>query len=257
MLYHLGLEAGLSLNGCQSEGTEIRDWKSAELIASFPFGMLRQLTGFPYYHIGRDDLIRLLLEKVLEEPLIDLRRNTRVIKFVQCSTGVSVSGEDIEISGDVLLGADGIHSRVKQLMFGDKKPRFTGNYAWRASIPAEKLPSGFITSAAKLWWGPKKHFVHYPIKRGKYLSCVGIVENESWDAEQWTAIGEHREFLNDFENWHEDIITLIECAKPLACYKWGLFDRYPLTSWSVGRVALLGDACHPTCLLYTSPSPRD
>ena len=97
VLYHLGLEAGLNLNGCQSEGTEIRDWKSAELIASFPFGMLRQLTGFPYYHIGRDDLIRLLLEKVLEEPLIELRRNTRVIKFVQCSTGVSVSGDNIEI----------------------------------------------------------------------------------------------------------------------------------------------------------------
>lgn len=246
VLYHLGLEDGLSLNGCQPEAAEIRDWKSSELIASSPLGTLRQLTGFPYYHIGRDDLIRLLLEKVIEEPLIELRRNTRVVKFVQYSTGVSVSGDDIEISGDVLLGADGIHSRIKQLLFGERKPRFTGNYAWRATIPLEKLPSEFITPVAKLWWGPKKHFVHYPIKHGKYLNCVGIVENKKWGTEEWTAIGEHKEFLRDFENWHEDIITLIEHTNPLACYKWGLFDRYPLTSWSGGRVALLGDACHPT-----------
>ena len=67
VLYHLGLEDGLSLNGCQPEAAEIRDWKSSELIASSPLGTLRQLTGFPYYHIGRDDLIRLLLEKVIEE----------------------------------------------------------------------------------------------------------------------------------------------------------------------------------------------
>ena len=88
--------------------------------------------------------------------------------------------------------------------------------------------------------------MHYPIKRGAYVNCVGIVEKRKWGEEGWLARGEHKEFLKDFENWHEDIITLIEHTNPSACYKWALFDRYPLASWSVGRVALLGDACHPT-----------
>ena len=246
VLHHLGLGAGLSAIGCQPEAVEIRNWKSAELIASTPLGTLRQLTGFPYYHVGRDDLIRLLLEKVTEEPLIELRRNTRVVQFVQCSKGVCVSADGIEILGDVLLGADGIHSKIKQLLIGEKKPRFTGNYAWRATLPAEKLPPELIMPVARLWWGPKKHFVHYPIKRGAYVNCVGIVEKRKWGEEGWLARGEHKEFLKDFENWHEDIITLIEHTNPSACYKWALFDRYPLASWSVGRVALLGDACHPT-----------
>ncbi|MAI41325.1 MAG: monooxygenase [Gammaproteobacteria bacterium] len=247
VLHALGLGPGLSVDGCQPEAAEIRDWKSGNLIASAPLGMrLRQLTGYPYYHVSRDDLIRLLLEKIDEEPLIQLRYNTRIFKFVQYPTSVVALGDGVEFSGDLLVGADGIHSTIKQSLFGQEEQRFTGHVAWRVTLPVEKLPSNLTKSVAGLWWGPKKHFVHYLIKCGTYLNCVGIVENTSWEKEEWMARGKHDEFLEDFSGWHKDIVSLIEHADPLACYKWALFDRYPLASWSAGRVALLGDACHPT-----------
>ncbi|HAK50710.1 MAG TPA: hypothetical protein DCM54_02230 [Gammaproteobacteria bacterium] len=247
VLHTLGLASELENQACVPEAVEIRDWQSGHLIASKSLGTsIQRVTGYPYYHMGRRDLMRILRDKVNENPLIEMYWNTRAEGFEQRAGKVLVTSGKKELVGDVLLGADGIHSTIKDKLFGDGGRRFTGHAAWRATVPMQELPSGLVSPVAALWWGPKKHFVHYPIKSGELMNCVGVVEKNGWEEESWVTHGESGELRQDFTGWHKDIETLIDRVDSSDCYKWALYDRDPLSSWSVGQVTLLGDACHPT-----------
>ncbi len=147
-----------------------------------------------------------------------------------------------KFEADVLIGCDGIHSTVRAELFGPDEPRFTGCVAWRATIPTERLPEGHVRPAASNWIGKGGHFVHYYLRGGALVNCVGVMERESWAAESWSAEGAQADFLENFKGWHEDLQILIRNAD--TCFRWGLFDRDPLPHWSEGRATLLGDACH-------------
>ncbi|MGE0761329.1 MAG: FAD-dependent monooxygenase, partial [Pirellulaceae bacterium] len=150
------------------------------------------------------------------------------------------------VEGDLLVGADGIHSVVREWLFGPERPVFTGNVAWRGLVPVDRLPAGLIRPVATAWWGPQRHFVHYYVRRGELVNCVCVVEREGWETESWTEPGGRAELEAAFEGWHPIVRTLIERMDRDACFKWALHDRPPLACWSDGRVTLLGDACHPT-----------
>ena len=247
VLHDLGFASELEYHGCLPEAIEIRDWKTGDLISSKVLGeSIRQVTGYPYYHISRTDLLQLLRDKVDEDPRIELHCYTRADDFEQKAGKVQVRSSEKEFEGDVLLGADGIHSTIKDKLIGGVRPRFTGNLAWRATFPAAQLPPRLILPVAALWWGPKKHFVHYPIAGGDLVNCVGVVEKTVWQDESWVSRGEPGELCEDFSGWHDDIKVLIDHMDSSNCYKWALYDREPLARWSFGRVTLLGDACHPT-----------
>jgi salicylate hydroxylase len=146
--------------------------------------------------------------------------------------------------GDALVGADGVHSAIRQGLFGADRPESTGCMAWRGVIPAENLPPGLIKPVGANWVGPGRHVVHYFLRRGELLNFVGIVERDDWQIESWSAKGTHEECLADFEGWHETVHVMIRnIATP---FKWALMGRDPMENWSVGRVSLLGDACHST-----------
>ena len=136
-------------------------------------------------------------------------------------------------TGDVLIGCDGIHSRVRQTLFGSDAPRFTGCIAWRATIPVERLPEGYVRPVASNWIGRGGHFVHYYLRRGTLVNCVGVLEGQDWTAESWSAEGEKRDFLADFADWHDDLKVLIRASE--RCFRWGLFDRDPMPRWGRGR----------------------
>ena len=116
-------------------------------------------------------------------------------------------------------------------------------------VPSNRLPENLLGPAVTAWMGPKKHFVHYPVRRGELINFVGVVEaaqNADEDIsgdESWRRPGDKTEIARDFRDWHPDIATLIDAAEN--CYKWALYDRDPLQQWAVGCVTLLGDACHP------------
>ncbi len=148
--------------------------------------------------------------------------------------------------GDALIGADGIHSTVRTQLFGDDAPRFTGNVAWRALVPAERLPAGLVRPVTTAWWGPHRHFVHYYLRSGSLVNCVCVVEKTGWEVESWTERGEFAELKRDFAGWHGDVQALIDNMDPDSLYKWALHDRAPMARWGEGAVSLLGDACHPT-----------
>ena len=249
VLHQLGLEPALA--GCASlpEATEIRSWRSGRIISRMPLGEhVCSAYGFPYYHIHRGDLLRILIEAAEGDSRIELHRGCEMRSFQQdeevCVRVTGPAGDALH-RGFALVGADGIHSTVREQLFGAQPPAFTGNVAWRALVPAERLPDGLIAPVAAVWWGPRRHFVHYPVRRRNLVNCVCVVEKTGWEVESWTQRGDWDELKADFAGWHANVQVLIDHMDRHSLYKWALFDRPPAARWSQGAVTLLGDACHP------------
>ncbi|MBL6690951.1 MAG: FAD-dependent monooxygenase [Pseudomonadales bacterium] len=247
VLHHLGLESALQEKAFLPEGTQIRDWKSGKLISESALGdtAVRQF-GFPYYHIHRGDLLALMVDAASGISNIRLHTDSRIESFTEQEGTVKILINGEASKGDLLIGADGIHSTIRASLWGEEKPNFTGNIAWRALVPSAKLPEGLIRPVSTVWWGPGKHFVHYFVRRGEMVNCVCVVEKTGWEVESWTERGDYEELKSDFHGWHPDIQTLIDSADRDSLYKWALYDRPPMKTWGKGRVTLLGDACHPT-----------
>ena len=170
--------------------------------------------------------------------------NARGVDFEQNDSEARLKLEDgTQITGDILIGADGLHSRIRQKLFGQATPKFTGIMAWRGLAPMEQLPEHLRRPMSTQWLGPNGHVTCYPVHRGKLLNMVGEVERDDWRLESWVEPGSHEECYQDFPGWHRDLLDIIDSIDQL--YKWGLFLREPLPKWSVGRVSLLGDSCHP------------
>ena len=247
VLHDLGLERQLRACTFLPEAIEFRHWRNGAVIGQSPLGedAVRRY-GFPYYHAHRADLLSVLVKAARQVPNIQLLCEAEVRCFDQSGTRATLSTADRDHEGDVIIGADGIHSTIRAGRWGDGRPRFTGCVAWRALVPTDRLPDGLIRPMATAWWGPGGHFVHYYLRRGELVNCVGVIEKSGWEIESWTERGDHAEFAADFAGWHEDIRRLIDNADDNSLFKWALHDREPMPRWGEGRVTLLGDACHPT-----------
>jgi salicylate hydroxylase len=245
VLYHLGLAEALQVVAFKPERGEMRHWQSGETLSSRPLGQASEETfGFPYFHLHRADFHAVLAEALERDAPGAVRLGARVTAFSQSAGGVEVITEGGEsIKGDVLVGCDGIHSAIRGQLFGPDAPRFTGCVAWRATVPVGALPPNHVRPVASNWIGRGGHFVHYYVRRGELVNCVGIMEQDVWQAESWSNEGAKAEFLKDFKDWHDDLQILMRAAE--TCFRWGLFDRDPMPRWGMGRVTLLGDACHP------------
>src|SRR6516165_1122283 len=148
------------------------------------------------------------------------------------------------VKAPYLIGADGIHSKVRVCLFGPSKPIFTGCIAWRGLIPMEKLPRHLARMVGTNWLGPRGNVLHYPVRRGEIMNYVSTSERDDWQIESWSTVGTTEELRNDFRDWHADVQAMIDQIE--TPYKWALMIREPMAAWSRGRVTLLGDACHPT-----------
>ncbi len=253
VLYHLGLAEALSAVGFTPEAGQMRHWQTGETLSSRPLGKeSEEKFGFPYFHLHRADFHAVLADALEAAAPGAVHLNSKVAGFSQSENGVTVTTENGDShAGDVLVGCDGIHSTIRSQLFGPDAPRFTGCVAWRATVPVEALPPGHVRPVASNWIGLGGHFVHYYVRRGELVNCVGVMEQDEWQAksqsnkgvESWSNEGATSEFQKDFEGWHENLQILMRAAK--SCFRWGLFDRDPMPRWSEGRVTLLGDACHP------------
>jgi 2-polyprenyl-6-methoxyphenol hydroxylase-like FAD-dependent oxidoreductase len=166
-------------------------------------------------------------------------------------TGFTDRGGSVELqfdggaaaAADIMIGADGIHSTVRELLFGAEHPRFTGCVAYRGLLPAERLAHLALPLESQIWMGPGKHFVHYFVSARRLVNFVCLIERDAWTKESWTEPGEVADALAAYDGWHPQVRSIISSVEET--FVWGLFDRAPLARWSVGRVTLLGDACHP------------
>ncbi len=245
VLFALGLEGALRKVWSEPAGKEIRLWNTGETWKLFDLGAESVARyGAPYFMIHRADLHQVLIDAVraLEPDAIHL--DARCTGFDDDGSTITLHlANGDSVSGDALVGADGVHSRIRNILCGDDKPEFTGCMAWRGLVPAEKLPPHMRRNAGVNWVGPGGHVVNYLLRRGEIFNFVGVVERD-WRVESWTEKGTREECAADFSGWHADIHAIIRSiAQP---YKWALLGRAPLTRFSRGRATLLGDAAHPT-----------
>lgn len=246
VLYALGLEKELERVAFRPEGVETRSWRSGRMLSKAPLGeRVATRFGFPYLHIHRADLVQALASAANASQRIEVLTGANCSGIEQDAssvTALTASGE--RYTADLLVGADGIRSTVREEVAGEQSPRFTGTVVWRGMVPASALPPGLIRPVAGLWPGPGAHFVHYYVRSGELVNFVACLDQSGWEVDSWTEPGEKTQLKSDFKGWHETIQQLIDAADPAQCFKWALFDRDPLASWTDRRVTLLGDACH-------------
>jgi len=244
VFYALGVGEALKGHSCEAQGKEIRLWNTGETWKLFDLGKVSvERYGYPYFTVYRPDLLGVLAEAVRREKPDAIHLGGKCVGFTQDSSSVSLNLENGQtIAGDALIGADGVHSRIRQALFGPDQPQFTGVVAWRGIVPMQALPRHMARSVGTNWVGPGGHVVHYPLRAGELMNFVGALERSDWQVESWSARGSREEVRADFKGWHEDVHALIDHI-PVP-YRWALMVRPPMERWTVGRVSLLGDACH-------------
>ncbi|MFA7679826.1 MAG: FAD-dependent monooxygenase [Pigmentiphaga sp.] len=248
VLYHLGLKDALETFAVRPQAFEFRRFDTAELLDRIPLGERHEaLNGAPYFHLHRADLHELLVRKVREADPDCIQLNAKAIGFEETSEHVVLKLENGQsITGSALIGADGIKSAIRAQILGETPASYTGDVAWRAVIPVERLPADIMDTVSTVWCGPKKHAVMYYLRAGKLFNFVGLVEHDEPENESWTQKRPWEELKADYAGWHETVQTVIDAIDKDSCYRYALNDRRPVSNWSTGRVTLLGDAAHPT-----------
>jgi salicylate hydroxylase len=245
VLYALGLEEALHDVEVLPSRRQIRHWSTGETWDWFELGATtRERYGTPHVMLHRADLHGLLAAAVLRLKPDALQLAKRCIGITQSDGKAEVRFENgEEASASYVIGADGIHSKVREQLFGPDRPEFTGVVAWRAVVPMASLPLHLSQMIGTNWLGPNGHVLHYPIRRGELMNYISLVERDDWQIESWTVAGATEELANDYRGWHEDVHAIIRhIGTP---YKWALMVRGPMQQWSRGCITLLGDACHP------------
>ncbi|MCF6524110.1 3-hydroxybenzoate 6-monooxygenase [Streptomyces sp. JJ36] len=220
------------------------DGTTDEKVQSMPLtGAYRERFGNPYAVVHRTCLFEPLLEACQARDGIELRANSPVARYEQDGTGVTaVLGTGERITGDVLIGADGIRSTVRAQMLGDGEPRVSGHTIYRSVIPMAEVPEDLRWNTVTLWAGPKWHFVHYPIGSGKYLNLAATRDDAATEAVAGVP-ADREHVLGEFPDLGPVARRLLELGRNWK--SWVLCDREPADRWTDGRVALLGDAAHP------------
>jgi salicylate hydroxylase len=201
--------------------------------------------GSPFWPVHRGDLHQTLAKALEQRASGAIHIESRCVGFEQDADGVTLVLENgARVRGDALVGADGVHSRIRRAMFGEGRATFTGFMAWRAVVPMKRLPVGLRHEGFVGWLGPRGQIVTYPMRGNDLFNLAATVERDDWRVESWSEAGTVEECRQDFANWHHDILGAIDSLD--VPYKWALIGRPPLEHCSVRRVTLLGDACHPT-----------
>lgn len=246
VLFDLGLEDKIRAICFEPEGKEIRLWNTGDTWKLFDLGVESQVRyGFPYITVHRNDLHQALVKAIEAISPETIRLDHRFVDVEQRDKNVALAFHDKPSANfDVVIGADGVHSKMREILFGAGPARFTGIVAWRGVIPAELLPERLTRPIGTNWVGPGGHVIHYPIRRGELINFTSVIERQDWKIESWSTPGTNQEYHDDYPGWHADVHAYIQ-AIPQP-FKWALIARPPMQEWVQGRVALLGDACHPS-----------
>src|SRR5215207_6558089 len=222
VLYALGLGEAAERLGVVVAGKEIRLWSTGQTWKLFDLGAVSvERYGFPYMMFHRGDLHAVLLDAIRRERPDAIQLNRKCTGITQDADGVTIQFESGEpAAASIVIGADGVQSRVRLAVFGADRPEFTGIVAWRGLVPRERVPAGIKMDVGTNWVGPGGHVVHYPVRSGALLNFVGLLERDDWRVESWNVQGTKDEFINDFRNWHPDIHETIRSGD--TPYKWAL-----------------------------------
>jgi 6-hydroxynicotinate 3-monooxygenase len=237
----LGVERALSEVGLHPDSFVSRKWDDGAVLFELPLGKAgEQQYGASYITVHRGDL-HVAIASAMRPETIEFGKKLVSLERTDPLRLEFADGSKAEV--DVLVGADGVNSCVRQMLLGPDKPRFTGHVAHRAIYPSRMLGELKIRNCTK-WWGPKSHILIYYITKAR--DEVYLVT--SAPQKEWTENGSYvpcsrDEVLAAFEGFHTEVRDVIALAPQLT--KWPIFDREPLEQWSDGNITMLGDACHP------------
>jgi salicylate hydroxylase len=198
----------------------------------------------PYAVVHRGDLFGVFLKAAQDHPLVDLRTSSEVVDYDQDgATATAILADGSRVTGRALIGAEGLWSNIRKKLVGDGMPRVSGHTTYRSVIPTEEMPEDLRWNAATLWAGPKCHIVHYPLSGWKVFNLVVTYHNDAAEPVAGKPVT-HDEVRRGFEHVAPIARQIIDRGKDWKL--WVLCDREPVSNWVDGRVALLGDAAHPT-----------
>ena len=167
----------------------------------------------------------------------------RATGFAQSDERARVSFENgASAEADVVIGADGIHSELRPFVFPPSKPVFHGTIAYRGVVAHERI-ADWPTDRWQMWLGPSKHFLAFPVRAGQLINYVGFVPADREMKESWSAPGDPQVLRREFAGWDARIERVLRAVENT--FRWALYDREPLPTWTKGRLSLLGDAAHP------------
>jgi 3-hydroxybenzoate 6-monooxygenase len=241
----LGLGEAIREIGIFVDALRLMDATTGEALATVDLGAdFRQRFGNPYCVVHRGDMHRMLANACRASDLISIRTSADVASYHQDGNTVSAelaSGETL--IGSILVGCDGLRSKVRRQLAGDAPPRVTGHTTFRSVIPIELIPEDWRWNAATLWAGPKCHIVHYPLSGWKLFNFAVTVQNGATEAISGRSVPD-AEVRQHFAHVHERAQAMLRHGRDWKY--WVLCDREPIGEWVDGRVTLLGDAAHPT-----------
>src|SRR5882672_10635253 len=222
-----------------------RDGLSGTITNDHPLGRaVEERYGAPYLTLHRGDMHEALASVVPAE-CVHLGKRLTCIEARGPRIALSFA-DGSEVEADAVIGADGVHSLVRDYVAGPQAPRFIGRLAYRTTFPASLLRGVEIGSSRTKWWGPDRHIVIYFVTaaRNEVYFTTSQAEKADWiTTESWSAKGDLGELHDAFAGFHPDVRAVLAAAPEV--HKWGIFEREPLTTWCRGNVTLLGDACHP------------
>ncbi len=245
---HLGILDDIVDVGVAPDAYVFRLFDSGEVLQTIPLGAgYAQKHGVPYVTIHRADLHKLLVDAVNRLKPGAIHLNAAATGFTEDGDGVTLHfRQRMDARGEVLIGADGIKSAIRDQIVGQEPPNYTGNAAWRVTVPAADVAPEFRSNQVEIWVGPRCHAARYPLRGGELINFVACVEHDTWRDESWVAPAPWEELRDDFAHWHPALQAIVAVADRDRCYRWAMNDRRPIGNWSTRRTTLLGDAAHPT-----------
>ncbi len=219
-----------------------REWDSGKVMRELP--MPESLFGAPYLCMHRADLHEALAAVV---PADIIHLDKKLAGLEQRAGEVTlIFADGTRAHADAVIGADGVHSVVREVIIGPDEPIHKGRIAYRAIFPSALLHGMDIGPSRTKWWGIDRHIVIYYTNaaRSELYFVTSVPEPAEWlTRESWSAKGDVKELRKAYEGFHADVQAVLEACPD--CHKWAILEREPLPRWSDGRVVLLGDACHP------------
>ncbi|PXW78004.1 salicylate hydroxylase [Blastomonas natatoria] len=243
VLDSLGIGEKVAAAGQTPAAITLRDGRSAREILKVPLGdAAKRRWGAAYVTLHRADLVAILAEALEQAQPGALSLGVTVAQVDNRADGIAITtASGAALTADLLIGADGIRSMVREQLFGADTPRFTGHIAWRALVRIDPADPAAPPPGVGAWLGPRRHAVTYRI-RPDLVNLVAVTEQADWREEGWNLPGDADRLRADFAGWNTLAPLLARVKGPL---RWALFDRKPMRTWHRNRAVLIGDACHP------------